>query len=141
MAPDRTSNARQIGRIPTSTPVTLLLDSEGQKLRRRARLLDISDSGMRLKTRAELAKGQLVEVVSQHGIQDPERSRVVWVSDAGSEHAYVVGLEFLNPPSTSSANTMSATLPELIRTGSAKEQPVSDARQAVGDDRGPMGKR
>ncbi|MBI1983984.1 MAG: PilZ domain-containing protein [Acidobacteria bacterium] len=141
MAPDMTSKDRHLDRVPTNTPVTLLVDPEGQKLRHRARLLDISESGMRLKTRAELAKGQLVEVFSEHGLQEAERTRVVWVSDAGSEQAYVVGLEFLNPHPVSPVDPRSATLTGPVTTGSGQKQPVSDTRWVVGDDRGPMAKR
>jgi PilZ domain len=139
MVPDKTSNARNLDRIPTHAPVTLVYDSQGQQLRQRAILLDVSDRGMRLKTSAELAKGQVVDVISQHGLEEPERTRVAWVSEAGDEHAYIIGLETVEAHLMSPDNVAGA-VSELIELGGKKQQAADETRQAVGDDRGPMAK-
>lgn len=139
MATGTKSNARQANRIPTNTPVTLLFEFQGQQHRQRARLLDISDTGMRLKTSAALVKGQEVDVLSQHGMQEPERTRVVWVTEADPEPVYCVGVESVNPHQPGPA-----VLPSELagkHAGTGLNQPDSDTRRVVGDDRGPLAKQ
>jgi hypothetical protein len=139
MAADKTSNARHLDRIPTHAPVTLVFESQGQHLRQRAILLDVSDRGMRLKTSAELVKGQAVDVIAQNGLEEPERTRVAWVTEGQGEHAYIVGLETLEANLMSPDNVAGA-VSELIEMGGKKQQAADETRQAVGEDRGPMAK-
>lgn len=139
MAPENISNARRLDRIPTHSPVTLEFDSQGKRLRQRAILLDVSDRGMRLKTSAELAKGQEVDVIPQHGLEEPERTRVAWVTEAGGEQAYLVGLETREAHLMSPDNVAGA-VPELVDYRPKKREAPDETRQAVGDDRGPMAK-
>jgi PilZ domain len=137
MATGTTSNARQLDRIPTNTLVTLLFEFQSQPHRQRARLLDISDTGMRLKTTAALVQGQQVDVISQHGMQEPERTRVVWVSEAASEPAYLVGVEILNPHLLNPSAMAHELVPAPAKNPSHSED---ETRKVIGDDRGPMGK-
>jgi PilZ domain len=141
MATGTKSNARRLDRIPTNMPVTLLIESQGQSHRQRARLFDISDTGMRLKTGVALVKGQQVEIVSQHGMQEPERARVVWVSEVESEPAHWVGVEILNPHQVSPSAATVEMVTEHMGAGDAVKRADSDTRNVVGDDRGPMGKQ
>jgi PilZ domain len=137
MATGATSNARRLDRIPTNSPVTLQFESQGESHHQRARLLDISDTGMRLKTGVALAKGQQVEVASQHGMQEPEQTRVVWVQEVESEQAYLVGVEILNPH----AMNPTAMPSELVsRPAKGVAGGEDETRKVVGDDRGPMGR-
>jgi PilZ domain len=138
MAAGTTSNSRHLDRIPTNALVTLLFESEGQQRRQRARLCDISEKGMRLKTSGPLVKGQEVEIVSQHGMQEPERARVVWISEDPSDSTYYVGVEILNPHLPDPAATGELLSEHKAQTASTR-QPKDDARRVVGDDRGPMG--
>ena len=130
------SNARRVDRIPTNSPVTLLFESRGESRHQRARLLDISDTGMRLKTSVALATGQQVDVISQHGMQEPERTRVVWVKDAESEATFFVGVEIVSPHVVNPTTMPS----EMISRPARKAAGGEDERKVVGDDRGPMGK-
>jgi PilZ domain len=140
MATGTTSNARRLDRIPTNISVTLLFEFQGQPQRQRARLFDISDTGMRLKTGVELVKGQEAEIISQHGMQDAERIRVVWVSAAESEPAYWVGVEFLNPHLVNPSAMPSEMVSRQPKDVASNHGPESDTRKVVGDDRGPMAK-
>lgn len=140
MAPDATSNARDSDRVPLTVPLTLLLDPEGQRVRQPAHMLDMSDRGLRLKTSARLAPGQIVDVIPRQGIQFAERSRVVWVTEAGSEQGFEVGLEFLNPQLVTPLRTTATPAEKPLTRDNARRQPADDVRQSVGDDRGPMAK-
>ena len=138
MATGTASNARQLDRIPANSVATLIFESQGQTYRLRARLCDISDTGMRLKISVPLNKGQEVKVVSQHGMQDPERARVVWISKDESESAYWVGVEISNPHLPDPAATGELLSEHKAQAGTSSK-PQDDERRVVGDDRGPMG--
>jgi hypothetical protein len=138
MATGNPSNTRRLDRIPTNASVTLLFESEGAQHRQRARLCDISETGMRLKTSVLLARDQEVQVISQHGMQEPERARVVWVREDESDSSYWVGVEISNPHLPDPAAT-GELLSEHKTQADSSSKPQDDERRAVGDDRGPMG--
>jgi hypothetical protein len=138
MATGNLSNARHLDRIPTNALVTLLFEIQGQRQRQRARLCDISETGMRLKTSVMLEKGQEVEVISQHGMQEPERARVVWVREDEPDTGYWVGVEIFNPHLPDPAATGELLSEHKAQTGSS-DKSQDDERRVVGDDRGPMG--
>lgn len=138
MATGNPSNARQLDRIPTNATVTLLFESQGEQHRQRARLCDISETGMRLKTSVLLTKGQEVEIISQHGMQEPERARVVWVREDESDSSYWVGVEISNPHLPDPAATGELLSEHKAQAGTSSK-PQDDERRVVGDDRGPMG--
>ncbi len=95
---------------------------------------------MRLKTSVPLVPGQEVEVVSQHGMQEPERARVVWVSEDESDSAYWAGVQILNPHLPDPSATGELLSEHKAQKGKSNES-ADDTRRVVGDDRGPMGNR
>ena len=56
--------------------------------------MDLSESGVRLRLRGEVAPGQLVEV---YLTKRPEPCRVVWTKPGSETNELIAGLEFLCP--------------------------------------------
>ncbi len=56
--------------------------------------VDISSLGVRLQLHGQIVPGQIVDVFLS---PKPERCRVVWASQVGTNDALVAGLEFIRP--------------------------------------------
>jgi len=56
-------------------------------------VLDSSKEGFRVRGSFDLRRGQVVELILDEDLPNPERCRVVWVGKAGSKQEGEVGLE------------------------------------------------
>ena len=95
-------------RIPVSIPVTLVIESEGKKVGHPAHMIDVSEQGLRLKTRVPLAPEQTVEVVPTEGPSYGVCARVMWVGVPQASQEVAAGLNFLQRFPTSTWATKSA---------------------------------
>lgn len=102
MARDANSSARRYDRIPVSIPVTIIVETGGKKVGHPSHMVDVSESGIKLKANVAVTVGQVVEVIPAEGLRYAVRSRVVWVGKAGSDQEGRLGLEFLDPIPTAS---------------------------------------
>ncbi len=73
--------------MAVSTPVKLAFDSEGMRLEHPSYMIELSTSGLRLKTSVPLTVGRIVEVIPDEGPRFAVHCRVVWVreGEAGLE--------------------------------------------------------
>ncbi len=85
---------RRVERWVGLMPVTLLVESAGQKFESRASTVDLSSRGLRIRTTTALAPGQTLDVYSTTGRLG--RCRVVWAESAGSDRPSEVGLEIID---------------------------------------------
>ena len=67
-------------------PVLLSLDRRDQKAPHLASILDLSFLGMRVRAKAELKPGQLVDVIRMTGACAGVPGQVVWVEGAAGDH-------------------------------------------------------
>ncbi len=88
---------RRSERIFVRLPVTLLVDSAGERVAQDAYTVDLSQLGVRVRTELTLAPGQAVDVFSNRGLKSPIPSRVIWVGQHGAPQHGEAGLEFLRP--------------------------------------------
>ena len=99
--------SRGFERIPVSIPVTLVIESEGKKVGHPAHMIDVSEQGLRLKTRVPLAPEQIVEIEPNEGPSCVVRARVMWVGVPQASQEVETGLEFLQRFPTSTWATKS----------------------------------
>ena len=88
---------RRSDRIYVRLPVTLLVDSETEKIAQDAFTVDFSQLGVRVRTDLSLSPGQAVEVFPNRGLKHPIPSRVIWVGGQRTLQECEAGLEFLKP--------------------------------------------
>ena len=84
---------RRVERWVGLMPITLLVETSGDKFEHRASTVDLSKRGLRIRTTASLTAGQTLDVYSPTGRLG--HCRVVWVTGAGDERPGEVGLEIL----------------------------------------------
>ncbi len=88
---------RRSDRIFVRLPVTLLVDSNRERVAQDAFTVDLSQLGVRVRTDLTLAPGQSVDVFPNRGLKYPIPSRVIWVGEQGEQRFGEAGLEFLSP--------------------------------------------
>ena len=88
---------RRSDRIFVRLPITLLVDSQNERIAQDAFTVDLSQLGVRVRTDLSLSPGQPVEIFPNRGLKYPIPSRVVWVGETGAQQHGEAGLEFLRP--------------------------------------------
>ena len=78
-------------------PVLLSLDRRDQKAPHLASILDLSFLGMRVRAKADLKPGQMVDVIRMTGACAGVPGQVVWVGPPGSKAEGQAGLRYTNP--------------------------------------------
>jgi len=97
MAGESYPTARRSKRIPARIPVTLIVQSTGEKVIREVYTCDLSQHGLRIQAHVPLIPGQTVKVIPSEGPRYAVHSRVAWVGPVGSRLEGQAGIEFLNP--------------------------------------------
>jgi len=87
---------RKSHRIPVRLPFSLAVVSDSKVVTVRAESIDLSKSGMRVRTDTPLASGQTLEVTLLEGTPNPVAARVVWAGNPTSPDEYEFGLEYVN---------------------------------------------
>ena len=85
---------RRHKRVTFTIRAPLAVDSGSGVVLENSSTIDISESGVRLRLRGEVAPGQLVEV---YLTKRPEPCRVVWTKPGSETNELIAGLEFLCP--------------------------------------------
>ncbi len=88
-------NQRKGHRLPVRLPYSLVSGSGSDATVITAESINLSKSGMRLRTDTELTSGQTVEVVLLGGTPNPMLARVVWVGKPAGSCQYEFGLEYI----------------------------------------------
>lgn len=89
-------NQRKGHRLPVRLPYSLVAGSGDDAIVINAESINLSKSGMRLRTDSELLSGQTVEVVLLEGASaNPVLARVVWVGKSANSDEYEFGLEYI----------------------------------------------
>ena len=85
-------------RLPVRLPYSLgVCDGEGDVILR-AESVNVSKSGLRVRTDSQLSLGQTVEVALLEGTPRPVVARVVWVGQPDGPNQYEFGLEYIPRP-------------------------------------------
>jgi hypothetical protein len=77
-------------------PYSLIVGDRGREVVVRAESVNLSKTGMRVRSESQLSPGQTVEVVLMEGTPHPVVARVVWVGQASGTDHYEFGLEYLS---------------------------------------------
>ncbi len=89
-------NQRKGHRLPVRLPYSLVSGSGNDAIVINAESINLSKSGMRLRTDSEITSGQTVEVVLLDGATaNPVLARVVWVGKSAESDEYEFGLEYI----------------------------------------------
>jgi hypothetical protein len=91
-------NQRRSHRLSVRLTFTLVAKAGGKEITISAESINLSKSGMRLRTEAQLSSGQTVEVTLMEGTPHPIVARVVWAATPTDPNKYEFGLEYLTPP-------------------------------------------
>jgi len=84
---------RRSARVMSKRRASLVINLDRKPKRFPCLVLDSSKEGFRVRGSFDLRRGQVVELVLDEDIPNPERCRVVWVGKAGSKQEGEVGLE------------------------------------------------
>ncbi len=96
MSEDAKFKPRRGKRTPRGISVPLLIEVGGGKGEQPARMLDFSESGIRIKSDCALTPGQTVRIMFGKGEgYYAEPCRVAWVGEPGSKREGEAALEFL----------------------------------------------
>jgi c-di-GMP-binding flagellar brake protein YcgR len=90
------ANRRRWERRPATIPIIIVLKAEDLKVDNSATIVDISLSGMGVKTALALARGERVGVIAKEEFPQVIPTRAVWAREDESSHWIFAGLEFLN---------------------------------------------
>ena len=88
-------NQRKGHRLPVRLPYSLVPGSN--EITIPAESINLSKSGMRLRTETQLSSGQTVEVILLEVTPHPVMARVVWGGIPTSSNLYEFGLEYIIP--------------------------------------------
>lgn len=91
-------SARKTMTIPV--PVMMAMEVEGQRIRCRSSVIDVSMLGSRLSSTALVRPGQIVELSPTRVPGFAVPSRVVWVREKEKVTGAEIGLGFLHPTMT-----------------------------------------
>ena len=92
---NRTQNERKGHRLPVRLPYSLVASAGSQEITIPAESINLSKSGMRLRTEMQLSSGQIVEVILMKVTPHPVRARVVWGWKATNSNQCEFGLEYI----------------------------------------------
>ena len=95
MQTNTAANLRRWERDPATIPVSLVLRAEDFKVDDAATTVDISLSGLAVRTTLALVPGEWVGVVAKGEFPHAIPTRVVWVREEEPEYWTLAGLEFL----------------------------------------------
>jgi hypothetical protein len=85
---------RRNKRLTSMTRTPLAIDSGSGVVVENSSTIDMSESGVRVRTRNQIMAGQIVDVFWN---KRPEHCRVVWISPDDGTHELIAGLEFIRP--------------------------------------------
>ncbi|HEV2492207.1 MAG TPA: PilZ domain-containing protein [Terriglobia bacterium] len=91
------ADRRRAERQALDKPVTLIVESDRERISQGAYGIDLSTLGIRVRAGVDLLPGQLVTVIPNEGAERAVPSRVVWVGEEGSKRAGEAGIVFLEP--------------------------------------------
>jgi hypothetical protein len=111
---NRPELARRRNRIRARLPITLLIESQDQKISYKTSTIDFSPLGIRVQAKIHLRPGQCASVIPGDHPGESIRTIVVWVGPEGSALEGEVGLRFLDH------------LPSATETEPPKVQPVEN---------------
>jgi PilZ domain len=94
MSPREQALPRRSKRVPAQIPIQLVLQSLFFMKAHKARTLDISRAGARVRTNIRMSPGQPVKVVPSEGIKRAIPGRIVWVKNLVDNTDGEVGIEF-----------------------------------------------
>jgi hypothetical protein len=86
-------NARRSKRVVLKRRASLVINLDRKPKRLPCLVLDSSKEGFRLRGSFHLRRGQVVELILDEEMPNPQRCSVVWVGKAGSKQEGEVGLE------------------------------------------------
>jgi len=84
---------RRSARVMSKRRGSLVINLDRKPRRLPCLVVDSSKEGFRLRGSFDLRRGQVVELILDEDMPNPERCRVVWVGKAGSVQEGEVGLE------------------------------------------------
>ena len=84
---------RRSARVMSKRRASLVINLDRKPKRFPCLVLDSSKEGFRVRGSFDLRRGQVVELILDEDLPNPERCRVVWVGKAGSKQEGEVGLE------------------------------------------------
>lgn len=87
---------RKSRRLPVRLPFSLALVSESQVQTFPAQSIDLSKSGLRVRTATQFTSGQTLEVTLLEGPARPVPARVVWAGSPTAANEYEFGLEYIS---------------------------------------------
>jgi hypothetical protein len=90
------TNARQWEREPAAIPVSLVLSAEKFKSDPAATTIDISLSGVGVRTKLFLAPGEWVGIVPKGQFPQAIPARVAWAREDESNNLTIAGLTFIH---------------------------------------------
>jgi hypothetical protein len=83
MLSPRIPQSRRSTRLISIRRASLVINLDGRAKRLPSLVVDFSKEGYRLRGGFDLRRGQVVEVILDEEMPNPERCRVVWVGKAG----------------------------------------------------------
>jgi len=89
-------NGRRSKRVVSKRRASLVVSLDRKPQRFPCLVLDSSKEGFRLRGSFALRRGQVVELILDEDMPNPERCSVVWVGKAGSKQEGEVGLETIS---------------------------------------------
>jgi hypothetical protein len=84
---------RRSARVMSKRRASLVINLDRKAKRFPCLVLDSSKEGFRVRGSFDLRRGQVLELILDEDMLNPERCRVVWVGKAGSKQEGEVGLE------------------------------------------------
>jgi len=84
---------RRSARVMSKRRASLVINLDRKAKRVACLVVDSSKEGYRVRGSFDLRRGQIVELILDEDIPNPERCSVVWVGKAGSKQEGEVGLE------------------------------------------------
>jgi hypothetical protein len=79
-------------------PYSLVTKAVSEETAIPAESINVSKSGIRVKSETELASGQSVEVILMVGTPRPVMARVVWTEKTPGSNQFEYGIEYSTPP-------------------------------------------
>jgi PilZ domain len=91
----RVPQRRRSTRVMSKRRASLVINLDRKPQRFPCLVLDSSKEGFRLRGSLDLRRGQVVELILNEDMPDPQRCSVVWVGKAGSDQEGEVGVEMV----------------------------------------------
>jgi PilZ domain len=91
----RVPQRRRSTRAMSKRRASLVINLDRKPQRLPCLVLDSSKEGFRLRGSLDLRRGQVVELILEEDMPNPQRCSVVWVGKAGSKQEGEIGLEIV----------------------------------------------